>query len=47
MIEDLDRSRPFGGFNQKQMMEILQGFGDVIMYEIGGERGESSREVGK
>ena len=27
-----------GGFNQNQIREILQGFLDKIMYDIGGER---------
>ena len=44
MLEELDTSRIMGGFNYNKCMEILYGFRDEILNEIGGDTGGTSRE---
>ena len=45
MLEQFDTSRIMGGFNYNKCMEILHGFRDEIMNDIGGDTGGTSREV--
>ena len=46
-IEELDNREELRGFDQNQRRNLFLGFQDEIMNKIGGERGESSNEVGR